>query len=104
MASLNNKILHDYGGTDTNNLRIILNDETEYDDNSATIIQASNYHDTDEIIYKLKNKQNQFKILGLNAESLASKIDHISSRQNEASIVSNGRSQNIPVPFCFFKI
>ena len=55
MVSLNNEILRDYGGTDKNDLRTILNDEADYDDNSVITIQASNYHDTNAIINHLKN-------------------------------------------------
>ena len=77
MESLNIEILRDYGGTDKNDLRTILNDEADYDDNSVITIQVSNYHDTNAIISHLKNKQQQFKLIGFNVESLNSKIDHI---------------------------
>ena len=77
MESLNIEILRDYGGTDKNDLRTILNDEADYDENSIITIQASNYHDTNAIISQLKNKQQHFKLIGFNVESLSSKIDHI---------------------------
>ena len=43
MAGLNSIILQDYGGVSNNDLRNILNDDTEFDEQSATSLNASNY-------------------------------------------------------------
>ena len=48
------------------------------DDNTSTIIQVSNYHDLDDILNKqILLKNNQFKIISFNSESLFSKLDEI---------------------------
>ena len=77
MAGLNASILQNYGGSDSNDLRNIINTESDYDDQSLTVINASNYHDTKDIVDKLSNKLHHFKIISFNAESIASKINEI---------------------------
>ena len=77
MARLNSSILQDYGGVDSNDLRNILNAESDYENQSLTIIKASNYHDVNHIINKLSGKLNYFKVISFNAESIASKINEI---------------------------
>ena len=74
MARLNSSILQDYGGVDSNDLRNILNAESDYENQSLTIIKASNYHDVNDIINKLSGKLNYFQVISFNAESIASKI------------------------------
>ena len=45
MTSLNNNsFLQNYGGAEINYLRCILNHESEYEEQSATILNPSNYH------------------------------------------------------------
>ena len=77
MARLNTSILQNYGGTEINDLRNILNSESDYNDNSLTIINASNYHDVNDIVNKLSNKLNHFKIISFNKESISSKINEM---------------------------
>ena len=76
--SKNENFLRGFGGVEPNDLTNILNSESEIDDNSTTIINVSNYHDIDDILNNnIFQKQNQFKILSFNAESISSKLDEI---------------------------
>ena len=55
-----------------------LNCDSEIDENAATIIKVSNYHDMGDFFnLPIFSNKNQFKVLSFNTESLASKIDHI---------------------------
>ena len=74
MAQLNESFLRNYGGSSVNDFRNVINDATESDNGSVAIINASNYHDTEDIIEKLSDKSKYFKIISFNAESLPVKL------------------------------
>ena len=74
----NEQFLCNFGGLEANDLTKILNCESDIDDNAATLISVSNYHDLDDIINKpIFSKNTHFKVLGFNAESISSKIDSL---------------------------
>ena len=76
--SKNENFLKNYGGLERNDLTNILNCDTEIDDNSATIINISNYHDIEDIQNKpIFKNQTLFKVLSFNTESIFSKLDNI---------------------------
>ena len=69
--SKNENFLKNYGGLERNDLTNILNCDTEIDDNSATIINISNYHDIEDIQNKpIFKNQTLFKVLSFNTESI----------------------------------
>ena len=74
----NEKFLRNYGGLERNDLTNLLNNDSEYEENAATIIKMSNYHDIDDFLNKpiFRNKD-QFKVLSFNAESIFSKLNDI---------------------------
>ena len=74
----NEDFLRNYGGVRVNDLTNLLNSETDYDEEAANIIKVSNYHDIDDILSKpIFTNTNQFKVIGLNTESIFSKLDNI---------------------------
>ena len=74
----NEDFLRNFGGFEANDLTNLLNCDTDFDEDSATIIKVSNYHDLEDIINKqIFKKTDQFKVLGFNAESIFSKLDNI---------------------------
>ena len=74
----NEKFLRSYGGLEVNDLTKLLNHDSEIDDDAATIIKMSNYHDLDDILNKIVfTKMNQFKVFSFNSESIFSKINNI---------------------------
>ena len=74
----NEQFLCNYGGLESNDLTKILNSDSDIDENAATIINVSNYHDIDDLLNKpIFSKNNHFKILGFNTESINSKFDSI---------------------------
>ena len=74
----NENFLRSFGGVDANDLTNLLNCETEIDENTASIIKISNYHDLDDFLeMPIFTKKNQFKVLSFNTESLSSKLDSI---------------------------
>ena len=74
----NEQFLCNFGGLEANDMTKILNCESDIDDNAATLINVSNYHEFDDIINKpIFSKNTHFKVLGFNAESISSKIDSI---------------------------
>ena len=76
--SKNRDFLRNYGGLEANDLTKILNCDSETDDNSASIIQMSNYHDIDDLLNKQTlTDNNHFKVLSFNTESIFSKLDNI---------------------------
>ena len=44
----NEDFLHNYGGVEVNDLTRLINNETEYDDESANMIKVSNYYNIDD--------------------------------------------------------
>ena len=48
----NEKFLHNYGGLEANDLTNLLNCDSETDENAATVIKVSNYHDIDDLLNK----------------------------------------------------
>ena len=46
----NEEFLRNYGGVETIDLTKLLNCDTEIDENAATLIKISNYHDIDDIL------------------------------------------------------
>ena len=86
----NEEFLRNYGGVRANDLTNLINSETDYDEESATIAKVSNYHDIDDILSKpIFTKTDHFKIIGFNTESIFSKLDNIKI------FVENLKSQNI---------
>ena len=76
----NEKFLKNFGGVAKNDLTNILNCDAEIDENAATIIKISNYHDLDDILNKqVFIQKNQFKVLSFNTESIFSKLDNMPS-------------------------
>ena len=74
----NEKFLRNYGGMEVNDLTKILNFDSEIDDNAATVIQLSNYHDLDDVLEKpIFTQKNQYKVLSFNTESISSKFNNI---------------------------
>ena len=74
----NEDFLRRFGGVEANDLTKILNSDSDIDDNAATIIKMSNYHDIDDILDNPTfSDKNQFKILSFNTESIQSKLDEI---------------------------
>ena len=74
----NEKFLRSYGGLEVNDLTKLLNHDSQIDDDAATIIKMSNYHDLDDILNKIVfTKMNQFKVFSFNSESIFSKLNDI---------------------------
>ena len=74
----NEQFLCNFGGLENNDLTQILNCDSDIDENAATIINVSNYHDLDDLLNKaIFKKSNHFKVLGFNSESIFSKLDSI---------------------------
>ena len=48
----NEQFLCNYGGLESNDLTKILNSDSDIDENAATIINVSNYHDIDDLLNK----------------------------------------------------
>ena len=74
----NEQFLLNYGGMETNDLTNLLNCDTDIEENAATVINVSNYHDLDDILNKqIFTKKDHFKVIGFNTESIFSKLDKI---------------------------
>ena len=74
----NEQFLLYYGGMEMNDLTNLLNCDTDIEENAATVINVSNYHDLDDILNKqIFTKKDHFKVIGFNTESIFSKLDKI---------------------------
>ena len=76
MDDFNHEFLQNYGGAAQNDLRKIINDESDNNNINASL-NPSDYHDLDDMAQVLVSKEGDFKIFSFNAESLASKIDRL---------------------------
>ena len=74
----NEQFLHGFGGQEANDLTNLLNFESEFEENAGTIINVSNYHDLEDLLNKtIFTKNDQFKMISFNTESINSKLDNI---------------------------
>lgn len=80
MSDTTDVILDNYGGTDTNSLKYLLESQfTEQADinDVPELLAASPYYDNEQLLTLLSNKQKHLKLLSLNCQSLNAKHEQL---------------------------